>query len=161
MGNGRDRSLQPPLHACAVGTVPRTVRKAARSGTAPYSLSPIACLLLSTIHYKPSTIFPLVARRSLLVAILYPPSTINHPLFFPSRPGPFFFFSLNLNYLKLKSFPIASRPPCGTVGNRSLQPPLHACHVGTVPRTVRKAARSGTRALLSLFNPRQTKCFKG
>ena len=93
-----------PLHACAVGTVPRTVRKAARSGTAPYSLSPIACLLLSTIHYKPSTIFPLVARRSLLVAILYPPSTINHPLFFPSRPGPFFFFSLNLNYLKLKSF---------------------------------------------------------
>ena len=52
--------------------------------------------------------------------------------------------------------------PCGTVGNRSLQPPLQTCGesgycwdccvVGTVPRTVRKAARSGT-APYSLVNP--------
>ena len=38
-----------------VGTVPRTVRKAARSGTAPYSLdarhSSLIAVLLSTIHH--------------------------------------------------------------------------------------------------------------
>jgi len=50
-----DRALQAPLHACDVGTVPRTVRKAARSGTAPYSL---------------------IARYSSLFFF-------HHPLFFP------------------------------------------------------------------------------
>ena len=59
---------------------------AERLGTVPYSLLPIACLLLPTIHYKPSTIFPLVTRCSLLVAILYPLFTI---------------FPLTLNYLNL------------------------------------------------------------
>lgn len=40
---------------------------------------------------------------------------------------------------------VVVRPSCGTVGNRSLR------NVGTVPRTVRKAARSGTAPYSKLF----------